>query len=619
MEIGWNFPSNNYGKITGISEAGIETFKGNLYGSLAREICQNSLDARLDLTKPVLVEFKLDEIDIKKEPRIYELEEIFEKCKKYWIDNKKTMTFLSKIDKIFLSSKIRVLRISDYNTTGLTGANLERNSCWQNLVKASGVSDKGGNSGGSFGIGKSAPFACSDLRTIFYSTIDKDGIEASQGVANLVSFEESGYVTQGTGYYGNKRTNSPIFEKTSFSNFERKEIGTDIFVLGFLNDENWIDEIIKATLEGYLISIINENLVVKVENIEIKKETLGFLMEKYKEEIPVTYNYYEVLLEDKEPVEYNFMGLGKLKLYLQIKKNYKRSILMARSNGMKIFDKKRISSSIQFSGVCILEDEEINSYFREMETPQHNDWEPDRHQKPKEAKQMKKELFSYLKNAVFEKGRETITDEMDAVGIGEYIPDIKDSCLETQDNKKETISNEIHDISLEKIQLINSKMNNVRKENNFYDEIEGEGYMTDEDILNSHFSKNKSKKTSEKSNYFNGTGNEGEGNNKINKTVQVTPTKLRLLVSDDIKKIYRLNFLIEEIIENSIVELFIAGEQGNGFLTIKEAYYNNKIATFRDNKIFLGKLEKGINYSIFFILNDEDTYSMEVKINGNKI
>lgn len=28
MSVGWNFPSNNYGTLTGIGEAGIETFRG---------------------------------------------------------------------------------------------------------------------------------------------------------------------------------------------------------------------------------------------------------------------------------------------------------------------------------------------------------------------------------------------------------------------------------------------------------------------------------------------------------------------------------------------------------------------------------------------------------------
>ena len=59
MNICWNFPGNNDGKISGISEAGIETFRGDLLKSLAKEICQNSLDAVLDSKKRVLIEFKL--------------------------------------------------------------------------------------------------------------------------------------------------------------------------------------------------------------------------------------------------------------------------------------------------------------------------------------------------------------------------------------------------------------------------------------------------------------------------------------------------------------------------------------------------------------------------------
>ena len=65
--IGWNFPNSNHGKVSGVSEAGIETFKGSLYSSLAREICQNSLDASLDSSKPVIVEFDLKELNLKQD------------------------------------------------------------------------------------------------------------------------------------------------------------------------------------------------------------------------------------------------------------------------------------------------------------------------------------------------------------------------------------------------------------------------------------------------------------------------------------------------------------------------------------------------------------------------
>ena len=277
MNICWNFPSNNDGKISGISEAGIETFRGELLKSLAKEICQNSLDAVLDSKKRVLIEFKLYNIPLKEDRRISGLEEIFNLAKNYWQGNEKTIRFLEKAEKNFKKEKIRVLRISDYNTTGLTGSDKKKNSTWNNLVKSTGVSDKTGSSGGSYGIGKSAPFACSDLRTLFYNTLDKDGLEAFQGVANLVSFEKEDIVTQGTGYYGNSKDNTAIRNMDSFGAYTRKESGTDIYIIGFLDDEEWKKKVVEAILENFLISILNDNIEIKVEDILINKENLSFL------------------------------------------------------------------------------------------------------------------------------------------------------------------------------------------------------------------------------------------------------------------------------------------------------------------------------------------------------
>lgn len=58
----WNFPSNNCGEIIGIAASGVETFKGTPIKSLAREICQNSIDAILNDTTPTRIEFKTFEI-----------------------------------------------------------------------------------------------------------------------------------------------------------------------------------------------------------------------------------------------------------------------------------------------------------------------------------------------------------------------------------------------------------------------------------------------------------------------------------------------------------------------------------------------------------------------------
>ena len=60
MKIGWRFPPLSGGTKQGYTNNDIEGFKGEeLIDNLAREICQNSLDARNDVNEPVKVVFEL--------------------------------------------------------------------------------------------------------------------------------------------------------------------------------------------------------------------------------------------------------------------------------------------------------------------------------------------------------------------------------------------------------------------------------------------------------------------------------------------------------------------------------------------------------------------------------
>jgi hypothetical protein len=622
MKICWNFPDNNDGKISGISEAGIETFRGDLLKSLAKEICQNSLDAIAESKDKVLVEFELYELPFKNDERIIGLKEYFKLAKEYWQENEKTIRILEKAEKNFERDKIRILRISDYNTTGLIGSDKKKNSTWNNLVKSSGVSDKTGSSGGSYGIGKSAPFACSDLRTVFYNTLDINGLEAFQGVANLVSFEkEKDKTTQGTGYYGNSEDNTAIRNMEYFGSYIRKDCGTDIYVVAFLEDEEWEKKIIEAILENFLIAILKNNIEVKVGKTLINKESLNSLMEEHKDNILLTYNYYQVLMEnDTEAMEFSLRDLGIFKLYLSIKKDFKRTILISRSNGMKIFDKKGISSSIEFSGVCILEDEKINAYFREMETPQHDNWQTDRHRNPKEAEKVKKEFFKLLKEKVLEKGKETITDEMDAVGMGEYLPDIQDANTESE-NKKENIENVKKKFEYKKITTVETAENDILKvpdteEQSFINELNEDGEIEDEisaqDFLNT---------SDEKENIGNGTLRNGD-KLENSKFKHISPSSIRVfkVFGDSQEEMYKMIFSLDKDTKNIIIAVSIAGEQGNIPIMIKDAKESNgEILKSRYNKIEMRNLFKNSKYSILFSLNDSENYPVEVKIYGDKI
>ncbi len=628
MNIGWNFPSNNYGKVTGISEAGIETFRGNLFHSLAKEICQNSLDARVDMTKPVFVDFQLSNIKTSDIDGFKDLFKAIRLCKDFWNDNAKTVNFFDKSIRVCSKDTIRVLRISDFNTTGLPGSKEYKSSPWQNLVKSSGVSDKNGTSGGSYGIGKSAPFACSDLRTVYYNTLDNNGIKAYQGVANLVSFREEHMskdeLTQGTGYYGEKSNNSAVFDKISLDGFIRNECGTDIYILGFIDGKEWKDEIIKSVLDGYLISILNEDIKIKVENVLIDKDNISELIEQYKDDIPLTYNYYQVLTsEETVHIRENFNGLGCLSLYVLIHKDLRRQVLMARSNGMKVFDKKNISGTIQFAGVCILEDESLNSYFREMETPQHNAWESDRHTNRTEAKRIKTELFRFIKETVLEIGRETVSDEMDAIGAGEIIPDIADSSINSFDANVEDIANEVRDFSIEKVDKVkvgkgtqisaNIDMTGTVDANGI---VDSNGEFPIEEFLHGN-GERKNGEYSDKNGYGIVDNN---GNAELEKTVSVKPLKLRLFMFDTKNRMYKLTFTPEKDANNAYIEILISGEQSNTKAVVNNAKKSNgEILICSKNRIHIGDIRKNTTYTTMFSVSYDEICSMGMLIHGYKI
>ena len=62
-EPSWDFVSTQGGREDGIHNPMIEQFGGNYNYSLAREIIQNSLDAKQDKSKlPVTVAFKLEQL-----------------------------------------------------------------------------------------------------------------------------------------------------------------------------------------------------------------------------------------------------------------------------------------------------------------------------------------------------------------------------------------------------------------------------------------------------------------------------------------------------------------------------------------------------------------------------
>ena len=263
----WRFPGNNYTNESGLDTSDMETFKKDPISSLARELCQNSIDARLDVNHPVIVEFNLFQIENEKIPGKKRILQEVVSCGKEWAYHHKISTQLKEMEKSLNKKNIDCLRISDFNTTGLKGVSTGEKSSWYLLTKGSGISDKSGTTGGSKGIGKFATFVASEFNTVFYSTQTIDNEFGYEGICKLcsTSMENSDEKTQGIGYYGRDEKNNPILEQYSLEpGYSRTEPGTDIFIVGFRQETTWIKDIVTKVLDSFMSAIVRNQLIIKI-------------------------------------------------------------------------------------------------------------------------------------------------------------------------------------------------------------------------------------------------------------------------------------------------------------------------------------------------------------------
>lgn len=429
--VGWSFPTNDDGQQNGFNDAGIETFKDNRIYSLAREVVQNSCDAAaIAMNRPVEVHFQLLEIPVSVFPGTQDLRKAIGACALYWKSSKQTVAFCEEALDVLAGPMLPVMKISDFNTTGVRIGNVnDVNSEWFKLTKAVGASDKSEGKLGSFGIGKHAPFACSDLRTVFYGTKDDQGATGFQGVCKLPSHKSGKFVTQGTGYYGNRVGNRPLLDFGKVPPiFERKKTGADVYVMGFHSFPDWEDGVVKAVIESFFVAIHNGQLIVKVGKTSLNKTNLPSQIKKhYGETDPHFFadQYYSALISDDaaEFVEDDFMGYGRIRLRLLEDKSFKKKVAMLRRSGMKIFDKGNFQTPLRFAGVFTAEGEKLDALLRELEPPSHDQWREDRGDDPALSKKLLARLYRWVHDRVHELISTEDQTEVDAEGISQYLPD----------------------------------------------------------------------------------------------------------------------------------------------------------------------------------------------------
>lgn len=437
----WTFFKVDGGQDQGFHDAGVETFKGNFDRYLARELIQNSLDARNDENKPVRVKFELMELERTDVPDVDALAASCSRCAEYWNHQPKAKKFFTEATEILRKDKVLALKFGDYNTKGVLGSDNERSKNWYNLVRCAGASSKESGEGGSFGIGKNAPFAASKVRTVLYSTYNVEGEHIFQGVAKLVSHQHpDGGTAQPTGYLGADKGQSVRDKSQLSTKFLRAEHGTDIIVLGFQENKAWQTDLIYSVLANFWPAISFGDLEVTIGDTRIHRDNLKSLLEQYSaspSEDFMAYRYYQAYESATKDFHQELPQLKRVSLYLLAgDASLPKRILMIRKTGMVIFEKP-FRGMIPFCGVFMCRNEEGNRLLREMEPPRHDIWDPDHPEKGVNRK-IETEYVNFIRAAIKEL---TPADNSTVISVPElnrYLPDDADSPEESFDSSDES-------------------------------------------------------------------------------------------------------------------------------------------------------------------------------------
>lgn len=629
----WFFPSRGFGEIEGFSNPGLEMFKGEPIRAMAREVCQNSLDAKRDENKPLRIEFHRYFMKTSDFPGMAELRDVLRKCREFWKTqgDEKTIDFVDSAIKTLSGDKFYVLRISDYNTTGLKGAfDTESITPWKGLVQGNAFSIKSSDSAaGSFGIGKAAPFVVSKLQTVFYRTYDEEKVRAAQGVTHLVSFKDTACnanedpIRRSTGYYCNGIQNEPLKEIRQLDSLcLRNEYGTDLFIPGFnfaaSKADDWKDDIVIELLENFLYSICSGKMEVVVDERHLNQSTVKNYIERLLPKTKHSHSFYRVIEDSDSVIEEtkDFYNLGKLRLRLLYAQDANKKVLVVRNSGMKISDIPNLPKGISFVGFLELQGEELNKFFRKMENPQHNKWEPKRHPSPYLARKYKEEIEEWVKTVIGEKIKEISGEEID-IDVSSYFFNENRDNNNSEEEKAENIIDTVKNIEITqdtpepkkfKVKDIGGSQSNPSSSNM------RSGTIDDCGKSRGHRHRTGTRTGATKA------GRQGfedaDGLDNVYEGMREVFVSARIIKKSDGAN--KLIFIAEEDISQGELEIVTVGENGKPLqLRVKSVNGISVNAELSNGHIVVFDVEKGKKNKIDFEIFGSQNYAMGVRAYGN--
>lgn len=408
----WYFPPTSGGASYGYNDSAQEHYRKNPLGNAIREIIQNSLDAVDERRgKPVRVniyEMEVPTSEIGGKDLAAHISKALDRTRRD--KNEEGIEFFENSLKVLKRGKIKVLAITDENTTGLI------NKKWQTLIHDEGTSNKGGVdvAGGSYGIGKNSPYKVSAIKTLCYSTryLDKNRQEKFIARCKICShydpkspdteLQHIGFGTKAK-IIPNQRSR-PTEGNDIFEEFRLKKCGSGIFIVGFdPGVKDWVKVAKETIAHNFFVAIHKKQLEIIINNTDhIDQDTLDSIFESGKKTEP-TRHYYHIIRDDTE-IEYVKEQFGEFTVQTIVdNEDLPNRVAYVNRRGMLITQEKKFKMNpfhmpigrgwAKYAAVVMANDSKTDKKIRAMEPPDHQliEYESIKDQNNRET--IKKQLF----------------------------------------------------------------------------------------------------------------------------------------------------------------------------------------------------------------------------------
>ena len=435
----WDFPPNYGGVSYGLTDAARAYFLADRLRHVTREVIQNSLDSH-NPSFPI-VDVEVADCTIPKksfggEQLATHFSACIEEVNRVGATNsQRDVEVLEQGLELLKSPEIHCLRIVDSGTNGLRPPN------WHALVESEGIVQKeAGLSGGSFGIGKNAVFAISDIFAVIYSTryLDRKRgrVEKCQGKARLMThahpkLNQSDIIPspkdylQNTGFFRSKSMAPLIGRKEIPDEFRlHATAGTGIYVLGFNpHSQDWVTDVRRAVCESFFMAIHNQRLRVTIRPVSgkpltVDHETIDEILARSESSEPFYYFYKAIRRDQADHTTRSVQPLGKLDVFLDPSNGPSRTayinrkgMLITASSDQRtnpVAPRRRVTWT-DYTGVVIPQTDQGDLWVRDMESPAHDAIQPDQLPEP-EQQQQAKTVFKNVRRQL----RTIIDSEMEA-------------------------------------------------------------------------------------------------------------------------------------------------------------------------------------------------------------